>query len=318
MNSTPKVFAITILAASFALLGQIVLNPPKSAATFTSDVDLVNVLCVVRNKKGAYAKDLTKADFEVREDGKLQSIQLFAKETDSPLRVALLIDTSGSVSSVLDEEKQAARLFFQNVLRTSASSPDMALLGSFDSHTVIWQGLTDDKKLLDLSIDKAGDHVPRKTGRPTHGGTVLFDAVHNVATNRLKSIRGRKVMVLLTDGIDSGSQSSAKNAVESALKSDTVIYAIHYDPTEKGSESNTGIKALNELTSPTGGRTFRVDSKHPLEAAFKQIEEDMRSQYAIGYKPLLDPTDGAYRKLEVKVKGGLKAQTRSGYYAVRR
>ena len=306
-------FVLTLLP----LRGQIVLNPPRDVATFTSDVELVNVLCVVRDKKGTYSKDLNKDDFEILENGKPQNIKLFARETDAPLRVALLIDTSGSVSMVLDEEKEAARLFFQDVIRQG----DMALLGSFASRTVIWQELTGNKKFLEDAIDHTGDYVSEGKLRSSQrgGGTVLFDAVNMVALKKLKTIRGRKVMVLLTDGLDNGSISTAETAYKEALAADTVIYAIHYSPETESHGMSEGLRALRKLTEPTGGRTFQVDAKHPLKDAFKAIEDDMRNQYAIGYKPLNEATDGTFRKLEVKIRQpGLKAQTRSGYFAIRK
>ncbi len=306
-------FALTLLS----LRGQIVLNPPRDLATFTSDVELVNVLCVVRDKTGTYSKDLAKADFVILENGKPQNIKLFAKETDAPLRVALLIDTSGSVAMVLDEEKEAARLFFQNVIRRG----DMALLGSFASRTVIWQELTGNKRFLEDAIERTGDYVAEGKLKSSQrgGGTVLFDAVNMVALRKLKTIRGRKVMVLLTDGLDVGSITTAEAAYKEALASDTVIYAIHYTPDTESHDKDTGLKALRKLTEPTGGKTFYVDAKHPLKEAFQAIEDDMRNQYALGYKPLNEATDGSFRKLEVKIKQpGLKAQTRSGYFAIRK
>ena len=174
-----------LLIANLALPGQILLNPPKDAATFTSDVELVNVLCVVRDSKGTYAKGLNKADFEILENGKPQPIQMFASETEAPLRVALLIDTSGSVQLVLEEEKEAARQFFQQVIREG----DMALLAAFASRTIVWQELTGNKKLLEDAIERIGEELPERRSNRSGGGTVLYDAVNMVAVKKLNKIK---------------------------------------------------------------------------------------------------------------------------------
>ncbi len=157
------------------------------------------------------------------------------------------------------------------------------------------------------------------------GGTILFDAVNLVAGQKLKAIKGRKVMVLLTDGLDSGSRVNVEAAYKAALAADSVIYAIHNAPESTSGivpameSDDSGWKALRLLTGPTGGRTFRAGAKSPLTAAFQALEDDMRNQYALGYKPLNEATDGTFRKLEVKVRrSGVRAQTRSGYFALQK
>jgi VWFA-related protein len=165
---------------------------------------------------------------------------------------------------------------------------------------------------------------------PTSGppkGTLLYDAVYLAAEEKLKTEVGRKVVVVITDGVDMGSRMTINQAVEAAQKSDVVIYCIeYYDAMAYGGGFGTislggggGGSAMRKLSEETGGRVYKVDRKHSLADIFKELQEEMRSQYAIGYTPLNEKKDGSYRKLEVKLANkDLKAQARKGYYADRK
>ncbi len=304
-------------AVSTLTFSQILLNPPRDPAIIRVDVELVNVLFTVRDRNGGYVKGLRKEDFEIQENGRAQEIRHFAKDLDTPITVALLIDTSGSVSNVLAIEQEAARKFFKDVLRPT----DKALLVSFASHIAVWQDFTSSIELLDGALSKTGeDFQPIRTGEMRYrGGTLLFDSVGLVARDKLVKQQGRKAMVILTDGLDSGSISSLEAASQEALKSDTVIFGIHYEAELLPDKKAPGFEVLRKLTEPTGGRAFQVDRKNTLDKIFAAIQEEMRNQYAIGFKPADEPRDGSFRKLAVKAKkSGMKITTRNGYFAVRK
>ncbi len=294
--------------------GQILLNPPKNASIISVNVDLVNVLFTVRDRRGGYVKDLRKEDFEILENGRKQEIRQFARDLDTPLVVSILIDTSGSVAQVLPEEQAAARKFLKEVMRPT----DKALLASFSSHIAVWQDLTSSLPQLNEALDKTADPIdPRKAGEfRARGGTLLFDSVSLVAREKLRKQPGRKAMIILTDGLDNGSIATANSASKDAIESDTVIFGIHYEA-DRLQKDSSGLAALRKLTEPTGGRTFHVDDENKLDAIFADIQEEMRSQYAIGFKPPDEVRDGSFRKLEVRSrKSGMKVTTRSGYFAV--
>jgi VWFA-related protein len=290
---------------------QIELNPAPDPTVIHMDVDLVNLLCTVRDRNGAYAADLSKDDFTVLDNGQRQTITHFGRELDSPLTIALLLDVSGSVTNVLDLEKAAAQRFFSDVLRPG----DAALLVGFAQYVLVWQDLTSSRENLQRALEDAGPMEPLQGGPLAHGGTLLRDAVNLVAAQKLRRLPGRKTIVLITDGEDNGSRASLEEAVKAAQEADAVIYGIHY---EDGNQFyGDGLHVLQRMSAPTGGRAFHVDKKMTLEKIFAAIEEEMRNQYGLGYAPPDKSKSGAFHKVEVKVlKPGLKVQTRDGYYAV--
>ena len=293
------------------------LDPPRDPSPIRVDVDVVNVLCTVRDWKGAFVTDLNKTDFRIREDGKPQEIRYFAREVDTPFTVALLLDVSGSVARILDIERAAASRFFTEVLRPT----DQALLLSFAQNVTVWQEITSNLSKLQTALRVIGPFDANLTPefRP-HGGTLLYEAVHLVGGRKLANLPGRKAMVIVTDGVDNGSTVTADLAIKAAQQADAVIYAIHYEDNASSSPEYAaeGESALDRLSAPTGGRTFHVGWTLPLKAIFNTIREEMRSQYAIGYTSTNRVKDGNYRRLEVKTtRFGLKAQARQGYYAPR-
>ena len=286
-------------------------------ATIKVDVDVVSVFASVRDKKGAYIKDLEKNAFTIMEDGKQQEIKYFSRESDLPLTIGLLIDVSRSQESLIDEEKRAGVQFFRQVLRPK----DAAFVISFGSEAELLQDLTNSHKLLARGLDglrlnaSVGGLHPSPTGAKQRG-TIMYDAVYLAAAEKLKEEVGRKVVVLITDGMDFGSRVSLQEAVRAAHKSDTIIYSVYYvDPRMYGwgGYSDSDLKKMSE---ETGGRVFRVGRKNDLEDIFRQISEEVRSQYAIGYNPTSQANDGAFRKIEIKTTDkDLKVLARKGYYA---
>ncbi len=313
------VFAAGAIVATGTLIGQDVSEPIKI------DVNIVNMFCAVRDKKGALVPALAKEDFQLFEDGKAQTIKYFSRETDLPLTIGLLVDVSGSQVNLIDIEKRAATAFFQQVLKKK----DVAFVISFGADSELLQDLTGSPKLLQEGLDRlrlnagtsgfGGGPVPT-ANKPR--GTVMYDAVYLAANDRLAREVGRKVVVLITDGEDQGSSYSIKQAIEQAQKADAVIYSIYYvDPYfyNRGGLSfgGGGEGYLKQMSEETGGRVFKVDRGHTLSDAFTQLQQEMRSQYAIGWTPFADRKDGSYHKTELRLADkNLKVQARKGYYAM--
>ena len=283
------------------------------------DVDIVNVLFSVRDKKGALVGNLTKEDFSVFEEGKQQEIKYFTRETDLPLTLGLLVDVSGSQQNLIEVEKHAADQFFRQVLRPK----DMAFLISFGSEAELLQDSTNSAKLLRAGLDqlRVNSHIggfhpgPVPTAsRPR--GTIMFDAVSLAATEKLRGEVGRKAIILITDGVDQGSRYSRAEAIAAAHRADAIIYSIQYMDYGAYGYFGASDSDLKKMSEETGGRMFRVDRKHTLEDIFRQIQEEMRSQYAIGYTPSDSNKDGSFRKLEIKTANkDLRPQARKGYFA---
>jgi VWFA-related protein len=318
---------LIVLALSTALLAQ---APPKNAAPeelpapITVDVSVVNILTAVHDKRGSLVGNLNKEDFTVLEDGQPQTIKYFDRNTDLPLTIGLLVDVSGSQRNLIQIERNAASQFFSKVLRKK----DEAFLISFGEESELLQDYTSSPRLLQEGLNQlrvssgvTGLHpgpVPT-AGQPR--GTVLYDAVYLAAQEKLRGEVGRKAIVLITDGVDQGSRMTRSQAIEEAQKSDAVIYSILYaDPSAYGpfGGGGGGEGELRRMSDETGGRVFKVDRKHTLDDAFQELQDEMRSQYAIGYTPANEVKDGSYRRLEVRLSNkDLKAQARKGYYAIK-
>jgi VWFA-related protein len=295
--------------------------------TFTSNVNVVNVFFNVKDKHGNLIPELKKDDFQVLEDGKPQTVKYFSAESNQPLTLGILIDTSGSQMEVLPMEKEVGAQFLQDVLRPK----DLAFLISFDVEVDELHDFTSDATALHKAMDKAqintggsiggppglgGGPIPQ-TGIPR--GTLLYDAVYLAAHDKLAQEVGRKAMILLTDGEDQGSQLTIKNAIEAAQKADSIVYVLLI--ADRGFYSGMGYSGVGEMkkmTQETGGRVIEVGNKfEKLKEAFAQIASELRSQYNIGYTPTNTKRDGSFRKIEIKVASNkdFRVQSRNGYYA---
>lgn len=286
------------------------------------DVDLVNVLFTVRNKANGLVGGLKQEDFTISEDNKQQDIKYFTRETDLPLTLGLLVDVSGSQERLIESERRAADQFFRQVLKKK----DMAFLISFGAEAELLQDntnspnlLLDGLKQLRLNAPVGGIHPgPVPTSRPV-AGTILYDAVYLAANEKLKGEVGRKAVVLITDGVDTGSRISRDKAIEAAQKADVMIYSIYYvDQMAYGpfGGGGNGEAELRKMSSETGGRVFHIDRRTTLEDAFRDIQEEMRSQYSISYSPTNAKKDGSFRKIDLKASNkDYKIQARRGYYA---
>lgn len=288
--------------------------------TFKSNVNLVNVLCTVRNRNGGLIGNLEQRDFTVFEDGKQQQITNFSRETNLPITIGLLVDVSESQERLIDIEKRAAHDFFVRVLHPK----DEAFLISFGAEADLLQDSTNSPDLLldglnhlKLSVPSVGLHPGPVTQDPA--GTILYDAVYLASNEKLKGDVGRKAIVVITDGVDTGSKISRDKSIEAAQRADTIIYSIFYqDIAAYGpfGGGGGGEAELRRMSGDTGGRVFKVDRRYTLEDVFKDLQDELRSQYSISYSPTNSQRDGTFRKIEIRVAGkDNKVQARKGYYA---
>ncbi|MGH9643954.1 MAG: VWA domain-containing protein [Terriglobales bacterium] len=304
-------------------------QPNDQLPTFTSNVNVVNVFFNVKDKHGNLIPNLKKDDFQVFEDGKPQTIKYFSAESNQPLTLGILIDTSGSQERVLPMEKEVGASFLQNVLRPK----DMAFLISFDVDVDELHDFTSDAGVLRRAMDRAVINTGGASGGipgigqgplPTSNtprGTLLYDAVYLASHDKLAQEVGRKAMILLTDGEDQGSQLKMRDAIESAQKADAIIYVLLIaDRGFYGFGGYGGEGDMKKMTAETGGRVIEVGNKmEKLRDAFDQIAQELRTQYNIGYNPTNATADGSFRRIEIKTvnKKDLKVQSRNGYYAPR-
>jgi Ca-activated chloride channel homolog len=271
----------------------------------TVDVTRVNVLFTVTDKKGRFITDLTKEDFAVAENKKPQVIQEFTAETDLPLRIAILIDTSNSVRDRFKFEQEAAIEFVNSVIRPRQ---DKAMLVSFDTAAELVADLDDDTTKLAKSI---------RDLRPG-GGTALYDAIYFACRDRLQQDQPRhkfrRAIIIVSDGDDNQSRVSRDQALEMAQKADVVIYSIS---TNISKIENDGDKVLTYLSSETGGQAFFPFKVQDLAQSFENIANELRRQYNIFYRPEPLKADGLYHAISVKVNGrkDLVVRARRGYYA---
>jgi len=301
----------------------------QAAETLKVNVNIVQLFFNVKDKKGGLIPNLTKEDFEIQEDGKPQTVKYFAAESNLPLTLGILIDSSGSQMRVLDMEKQVGGEFLAQTLRDK----DLAFVIGFDVNVDLLQDFSSDVHALKRGLNSArintggggGSGIPGIGGGPIPSGangpkgTLLYDAVYLASHDELAQQVGRKAMILLTDGEDQGSQLRIKDAIEAAQKSDSIVYVLLCaDRGFYGFSGYSGDNEMKKLTSETGGRVIQVGNKFDkLKEAFNQISNELRSQYNIGYTSTNSALDGTFRKVQIQTKDkDYKVQARSGYYAV--
>jgi len=304
--------------------------PPEepSVATFKLTVNLVDVFFTVKDKAGNLVPHLTKDDCTVTEDKEPQKLKSFVAETQQPLTLGILLDTSGSQQRVLPLEQEVGSQFLARVLRQK----DEAFLLSFDVDVDLMQDFTNSARLLTRAMNKAEINTAGGNGAagipgagggtvPTIGnpkGTVLYDAVYLASNVKLNQESGRKAMILLTDGEDEGSNHKIQDAIAAAQRSNVLVYVILIaDRGFYGGFGYSGYSAMKRMTEETGGRLIDVGNNgKKLEAAFQQIEDELRTQYVASYTSSNAKLDGGFRKLAVECRGdGMKVQVRKGYYA---
>src|ERR1019366_4273172 len=299
-------------------------QPP---ATFSTNVKVVNVLATVRDKTGHVVNDLTRDDFLLDEDGREQVIRYFSRETDLPLTLGVLAD-----------ERLASYHFLDKMMR---EDKDMAFVIHFDFEVELLEDLSSSRQTLRKALDELEIGTARRQqgnqgrgGRGGGGGTDLYDAVYLGADEIMRKQHGRKAMIILSDGVDTGSKYPLTQAVESAQRSDTLVYSILFaDPDAYGfgmpggfggrgrpgggmpgggtGNEGDGKKVLQRIATETGGRFFEVSKRMPIDKVYEAIQEDLRSQYSIGYPPEGGPNSSEYRRIHLTTKQrALVVQTR--------
>jgi VWFA-related protein len=282
---------------------------------FSTEAKVVTLLATVHNTGGTVVTNLNKEDFLVEEDGVPQTIQYFSRESNLPLTIGLLVDTSKSQAWSIGSERRASYTFLDKVLR---QDKDRAFVAHFDFRAEVLQDLTSSRSQLASALDKLA--IPRRSS------TLLYRAVRDCSEGQMRKQQGRKAFVILSDGVDVHSQTTIVTAIEFAQRADTIIYSILFnkwpaiaDPGSavlKAVYDARGKRAMQRLARETGGAYFEVSGNRPIEKIYASIEEQLRNQYSIGYTP--EPKDGrgGYRKIRLKTKQpGLLVQTRDGYYA---
>jgi len=349
-------------------------QPPPAlgqpAPKYSTEVKVVNIFATVRDKKGQIVKDLNKEDFTLDEEGHPQVIRYFARETDLPLTLGLLVDTSGSQRTVLNDERDASRRFFDQVLREDR---DLAFLIHFDKEVELLQDLTPSRAKLQKALDelqvsepqlqrqRGGGYPPDdgsgSGGSQRRGGTHLYDAVKLAADELMMKQKGRKALVLLTDGVDRGSKYTLFEAISAAQHADTLVYSILFAGSNPytnngygpgtgrrrggmgypggggggypgggypgggggypggGENRGDGKKVLEQMARETGGRFIEVSHHLPIDKVFAELQEELRSQYSIGYTSDQTGETAAYRHIHLTTKKkDLVVQAREGYY----
>ena len=309
-------YAVLFALAALPLAAQSKTKPSKSTAAqtppaaadearITLDVTRVQLLFTVSDKKGRFVSDLTKQDFEIIESKKPQSITEFTAETDLPLRLAILIDTSNSIRDRFKFQQEAATDFVNTVIR---AGEDKAVIVSFDTSAELVADLTGDTEKLAAAI----------RGLRPGGGTALYDAVFFACRDKLMqyqpNFKFRRAMVILSDGEDNQSRWTREQALEMAHKADVVIYSIS---TNRSGIESDGDKVLKYFSEQTGGQAFFPFKAQDLSQDFENIANELRHQYNVLYRPEPLKTDGLYHPVEVRVKGrrDLIVRARHGYYA---
>lgn len=287
--------------------------------SFRKSVNIVNVFLTVRDHHGTLLTNLSKDEFEVLENGRPQTIKYFSAETNLPLTLGLLIDTSGSTERMLTTEKVAAANFLRQVI----TEKDLAFIISFDTSVDLLQDLTSDVQLLRGGLDRAKINVGGGSGgipglgqQPVpasrHKDALLYDATYLASYEVLGKQVGRKALTILTDGNGKGSKLKLKDAIEAAQKADAICYVLLLSDPQIGPANAVDMR---ELTEQTGGRVIEVTRPDKIGDALAQISSELRSQYGLGYAPEDTKRDGSFRKIEIKSKSKYTVQARKGYYA---
>ena len=281
------------------------LSAADSATTITKTVNEVNVVFTVTDKHGRYVKDLARADFSVLDDSKPAQPRSFHNETDLPLQVGLLVDASNSVRDRFKFEQEAAIEFLNQTVRPRY---DKAFVVGFDVTPEVTQDFTDNTEALSRGV---------RTLRPG-GGTAMYDALYFACRDKLLKEQQngpvRRAIILLTDGDDNMSHVTREEAIDMALRADVIVYTISTNVT--GSR-HAGDKVLERIADATGGRPFFPFQLNDVANAFVEIQDELRSQYALSYKPSDLRTDGRYHTIEILAQNhkGLRVRSRRGYYA---
>ena len=289
---------------------------------FSTEVKVVNVLATVRDKSGKFIRDLGKEDFSLTENGRPQSIRYFSRESDLPLVLGLMIDTSMSQQRVLNAERGACLEFLDQVLR---ETKDKVFIMQFDMGVFLRQDLTSSRKSLDDTLPFVDTPTRKELQLQTGAGTRLYDAVEKASREIMSHQSGRKALIVLSDGVDDGSEASLAGAIEAAQRADAIVYSILFSdagfygvPLLGRLSGADGRGVLMRMSQETGGAFFEVSRQHTIEEAFRQLEEELRSQYSLGYVSDVPVSIAEFRKVHLAVSGkGSIVVARDRYWAGR-
>ena len=277
--------------------------------TFKTGVRVVNILAAVRDRNGAMVTDLTKEDFQLTEQGRPQIVQYFARQNDLPLTLGLLVDTSMSQDRVVLAQRGASLRFLDQVIRVDK---DKACVLQFDSRVIIRQMLTNSYNKLEEALSLVDTPSNAELRQGAGGGTVLFDAIDTVARILFKDQEGRKALILLTDGVDFGSNSTLPETIDAAQKNDTLLYSILF----ADRNGDAGRRVLDRLSRETGGAFYEVSRRLSIDQIFTLLQTELRSQYNLGYVSDQPVTAPEFRKLQLTTRRpGLTVQARNRYWA---
>jgi len=298
-----KTFPAKTVCIVFLALSAVVVFGLPPQKTFRSEASLVNVPFNALDKNGLPVNGLKREDFQVTENGEPQEIAFFSEageREDVILTIALLIDTSGSVKDKLRHEIDTAAEFFREILRPEK---DLALIMQFDSEVNLVQDFTQNQ----------GDLARALNGLRGGNSTSLYDAIYLAAEEKLRDEAGRKVMVVISDGEDTSSLVSKKEAIEAAQKSDALIFGIGV----RGKDSVGGFEELKRFSEQTGGAFFSPRAKfEEIQEAFRSIGKALKGQYSLAYSPTDKRKDGAFRAIDIRCKNrDVRIRARKGYYA---
>lgn len=301
---------------SVAALSAVRMAAGQQTPTFSTEVKVVNILATVRNKTGSLIGDLTQDDFSLLEDGRPQKIRYFLQESNLPLTLGMMIDTSGSQRKVLDDERGASLRFLDRVFR---DGKDYVFIMQFDSSVDLRQPLTSSVRKLDDAMAYVEAETRRQLQMQGGGGTLLYDAVAKASDEIMAKQTGRKGLIVLSDGVDFGSEGSLKDSVDAALRADTLVYSILYsDPGAYGifGGGHDGRSVLQRMSEDSGGGFFEVTKKQSVEQIFAILEEELRNQYSIGYESDKPVTLSEWRTIQLTARQkGLTVQARHRYWA---
>lgn len=337
----------SFIAALPAICSLPLLAADEKEPTFSSDVRVVNVFATVRDRQGHVVKDLNREDFTLSEDGRAQEIKYFARESDLPLTLGLLVDTSGSQRTVIGKERKASFRFLDKVLRPDK---DKTFVIHFDFETELLQDLTSSREKLEKAMEALelptqlrprffqrgrgnwpgggrqndpGGPFPRRGGGRggQRAGTTLYDAVLLASDEITSKQTGRKALILLTDGVDMGSKSSLNDAIEAAQRADTLVFSILFTGQEQfggrfgGREGLDGRTVLERISRQTGGSFYEVSKKQSIDVIFDRLQEELRNQYSLGYTSDAPAGSASFRNITLKTRRrDLVVQTREGYF----
>src|ERR1700722_1944703 len=292
-------------------------TPNQDEPTFSTDVKVVNILATVRTKSGQIINDLTKDDFALTENKRPEDIRYFSRESDLPLTIGLMVDTSMSQARVLESERSASFQFVDQVLR---EGKDKVFVTQFDVAVMTRQAPTSSRRDLEQSLPYVDTPSKGELQAQRGGGTLLFDAVVKASREIMTAQRNRKAMIILSDGGDNGSDETLASAIEAALRADTIIYSILFsDATFYGGYGDGGGKtAMQRLARANGGGYFEVSKKLSIGQIYGIIENELRSQYNLGFVSDQPVRISEFRNLQLTVKRkDLVVQARDRYWAQR-